>query len=151
MRSGFHFVDWQGRRYTAEPLKSQYRVTTLPPVWAVSRGREFIGTMPCRPERLRRSLRCAASTGYATSTVRGERSGVGLNRPGSPQAPGGSWRFRGGDARAAARANADTRAQIEAAGRSRYIPGRGARRGSGTVSGIVEIPYTNHASADIAI
>ena len=50
MRSGFHFVDWQGRRYPAEPLKSRYRVTTLPPVWAVSRGDEFIGTMPCRPQ-----------------------------------------------------------------------------------------------------
>jgi hypothetical protein len=50
MRSESHFVDWQGRRYTAEPLKSQYRVTTLPPVWAMSRGGEFIGTLPCHPE-----------------------------------------------------------------------------------------------------
>jgi hypothetical protein len=50
MRSESHFVDWQGRRYTAEPLKSQYRVTTLPPVWAMSRGAEFIGTLPCHPE-----------------------------------------------------------------------------------------------------
>ena len=50
MRSGFHLVDWQGRRYTAEPLKSQYRATALPPVWALSRGGEFIGTMPCRSQ-----------------------------------------------------------------------------------------------------
>jgi hypothetical protein len=49
MRSGSHCVEWQGRYYTAEPLKSQYRVTTLPPVWALSRGGEFIGTMPYRP------------------------------------------------------------------------------------------------------
>jgi hypothetical protein len=49
MHSGSRFVEWQGRRYTAEPLKSSYRVTTLPPVWALSRGGEFIGTMPCRP------------------------------------------------------------------------------------------------------
>jgi hypothetical protein len=50
MHSGSRFVEWQGRRYTAEPLDSPYRVTTLPPVWAVSRGGEFIGTMPCHPQ-----------------------------------------------------------------------------------------------------
>jgi hypothetical protein len=67
MQSGRHFVEWQGERYAAEPLRSMYRVTSLPPVWAVSRGGEFIGTLPCRPE-------------DATSTNRGERSGVGFDR-----------------------------------------------------------------------
>jgi len=62
MRSGRHFVEWQGERYTAEPLKSLYRATSLPPVWAVSRGSEFIGTLPSRPEETTKEfeIRCLA-------------------------------------------------------------------------------------------
>jgi hypothetical protein len=62
MRSGRHFVEWQGERYTAEPLKSLYRVTSLPAVWAVSRGGEFIGTLPCRQEETTKEfeIRCIA-------------------------------------------------------------------------------------------
>lgn len=50
MGLGRRFVEWHGERYTAEPLKSMYRVTSLPPVWAVKRGVEFIGTLPCRSD-----------------------------------------------------------------------------------------------------
>ena len=39
-------VEWHGQLYAAEPLKTLTRITSLPPVWAVSRGREFIGTLP---------------------------------------------------------------------------------------------------------
>ena len=59
MRPTRHFVEWQGARFTAEPLKSP-RVTSLPPVWAVSRGGEFIGTLPCRSEEITKEseVRC---------------------------------------------------------------------------------------------
>jgi hypothetical protein len=50
MRSDRHFVEWQGERYTIERLKSMSRVTSLSPVWAVSRRGEFIGTLPYRAE-----------------------------------------------------------------------------------------------------
>jgi hypothetical protein len=50
MRSARHFVEWYGERYTVEPLKSMSRVTELPPVWAVLRRGEFIGTLPYRAE-----------------------------------------------------------------------------------------------------
>jgi hypothetical protein len=43
------FVEWQGVRYTAEPLRTLTRVSSLPPVWAVSRNTEFIGTLPVEP------------------------------------------------------------------------------------------------------
>ncbi len=43
-------MEWHGERYTIEPLKSNCRVTYLPPVWAVSRRGEFIGTLPYRAE-----------------------------------------------------------------------------------------------------
>ena len=43
------FVEWRGVRYTAEPLRTLTRVSSLPPVWAVSRGTEFIGTLPLKP------------------------------------------------------------------------------------------------------
>jgi len=45
-----HLVEWHGERYTAEPLKTVTRVSSLPPVWAVSRRGEFIGTLPEPPE-----------------------------------------------------------------------------------------------------
>ena len=62
MRSGRQLVEWQDRRYTAEPLKSAHRFTSLPPVWAVSRGGEFIGTLACRPEETTKEfeVRCVA-------------------------------------------------------------------------------------------
>jgi hypothetical protein len=50
MRRTRHFVEWDGVRYTAEPLETHTKVTSLPPVWAVSRGQEFIGTLPIRPD-----------------------------------------------------------------------------------------------------
>ena len=34
----------------SEPLRTLTRVSSLPPVWAVSRNKEFIGTLPLRPE-----------------------------------------------------------------------------------------------------
>jgi hypothetical protein len=62
MQSGRQFVEWQGECYTAEPLKSMYRVTSLPPVWAVSHHGEFIGTLPCRSEETTKEfeIRCIA-------------------------------------------------------------------------------------------
>ena len=38
-----HFVEWQGERYTIQQLKSESRVTSLSPVWAVFHRGEFIG------------------------------------------------------------------------------------------------------------
>jgi len=62
MRSGRHFVEWQGERYTAEPLKSLSPVTSLSPVWAVARRGEFIGTLPYRPQETTKEfeIRCIA-------------------------------------------------------------------------------------------
>lgn len=62
MQSARHLVEWHGERYTVEPLKSMHRVTSLPPVWAVRRGSEFIGTLPCRSEETTKELeaRCIA-------------------------------------------------------------------------------------------
>ena len=41
-----HFVEWHGQTFLAEPLKTLTKFSSLPPLWAVSRGREFIGTLP---------------------------------------------------------------------------------------------------------
>jgi hypothetical protein len=62
MRSAHHCVEWHGERYTVEPLKRMYRVTSLPPVWAVFRGSEFTGTLPCRQEETTKEfeIRCIA-------------------------------------------------------------------------------------------
>jgi hypothetical protein len=46
MRQARHFVEWHGQLFLAEPLRTLTRFSSLPPVWAVSRGREFIGTLP---------------------------------------------------------------------------------------------------------
>lgn len=46
MRQARHFVEWHGQLFLAEPLRTLTRFTSLPPVWAVSRGLEFIGTLP---------------------------------------------------------------------------------------------------------
>ena len=43
-------VEWCGERYTVEPLNSNAPVPTVPPVWAVSRRGEFIGTLPAHRE-----------------------------------------------------------------------------------------------------
>ena len=61
MRSARHFVEWHGQLFTAEPLKTLTRFSSLPPVWAVSRGREFIGTLPVVSEETTREfeVRCA--------------------------------------------------------------------------------------------
>lgn len=60
--SGRRFVEWQGERYNAQPLKSLSPVTSLSPLWAVSRGGEFIGTMPTRSEETTKEfeIRCLA-------------------------------------------------------------------------------------------
>jgi hypothetical protein len=50
MESVRHIVEWQGERYTIEPLKSLSRVTALSPNWAVFRRGEFIGTLPYRSD-----------------------------------------------------------------------------------------------------
>jgi hypothetical protein len=49
MRRTSHLVEWHGERYTAEPLKTLTRVSSLPPVWALSRRGEFVGTLPEKP------------------------------------------------------------------------------------------------------
>lgn len=61
MRRTRHLVEWHGELYTAEPLKTLTRVSSLPPVWAVSRRGEFIGTLPERPEETTKEfeIRCA--------------------------------------------------------------------------------------------
>jgi hypothetical protein len=48
MRFDRHVVEWRSEPYTIEPLKSLSRVTSLPPIWAVSRRGEFIGTLAYR-------------------------------------------------------------------------------------------------------
>ena len=62
MRSSRHIVEWHGDRYVIEPLKSSRRVTSLPPVLAVLRRGEFIGTLAYRPEETTKELdaRCVA-------------------------------------------------------------------------------------------
>ena len=46
MRFDRHVVEWHGEYYTIEPLKTLPRVTSLSPIWTVSRRGEFIGTLP---------------------------------------------------------------------------------------------------------
>jgi hypothetical protein len=61
MHSARHFVEWHGQLFTAEPLKTLTKFSSLPPVWAVSRGREFIGTLPVVNEETTKEfeVRCA--------------------------------------------------------------------------------------------
>jgi hypothetical protein len=56
------FVEWHGERYNAQLLRSPSSATSLPPLWAVSRGREFIGTMASRSEEAAEEfeIRCLA-------------------------------------------------------------------------------------------
>jgi hypothetical protein len=62
MRLARHYVESHGERYTLELLKSLSPVTSSPPVWAVSRRGEFIGTLPCHPEETTKEfeIRCIA-------------------------------------------------------------------------------------------
>ena len=78
-----HYVEWYGVRYTADPLKTLTRVSSLPPVWAVSRGREFIGTLPIRQEETTKEfeVRCASWL----RDLLGSPSGQGPPREGRPQ------------------------------------------------------------------
>lgn len=39
MRPARHFVEWHGQTFLAEPLKTLTKFSSLPPLWAVSRGR----------------------------------------------------------------------------------------------------------------
>lgn len=45
MREGSRFVGWRGEQFRFERLQDQQAFAHLSPVWAVSRHREFIGTM----------------------------------------------------------------------------------------------------------
>jgi hypothetical protein len=45
MREGSRFVGWRGEEFCFERLQDQQDLIHLNPVWAVSRHREFIGTM----------------------------------------------------------------------------------------------------------
>ena len=62
MRTSRHLVELDGERYTAEPLKSSHRVTSLPPAWAISRDREFIGKLTIRSDETTKEFeaRCIA-------------------------------------------------------------------------------------------
>jgi hypothetical protein len=56
MRSA-RLVEWHGERYSVEPLKSRSRVTSLSPIWAVSRRGEFIGTLAYKPDETPEALK----------------------------------------------------------------------------------------------
>jgi len=45
MRERSRFVGWRGEEFCFERLQDQQDLIHLTPVWAVSRHREFIGTM----------------------------------------------------------------------------------------------------------
>jgi hypothetical protein len=62
MPKSHRYVQWHGVRYTAEPLKTLARVSSLPPLWAISRRGEFIGTLPMRPDETTKEfdVRCIA-------------------------------------------------------------------------------------------
>jgi len=49
MREGSRFVGWRGEEFCFERLKDQQDFIHLNPLWAVSRHREFIGTMSSVP------------------------------------------------------------------------------------------------------
>lgn len=68
MRYDRHFVDWRGEHYEFERLRTRTRVTSLPPLWAVTRRGEFIGTMPYRPEESTKEFEVRA-TGWLTELL----------------------------------------------------------------------------------
>jgi hypothetical protein len=76
MRSTRHIVEWYGEHFGLQLLKGNSPLQYLPPVWAVSRGGEFIGTLPFRPDETAEELeiRC---TGWL-------RDLLGTPRAGSP-------------------------------------------------------------------
>jgi len=45
MRERSHLVTWRGEQFRFERLEEQQDLAYTSPVWAVSRRREFIGTM----------------------------------------------------------------------------------------------------------
>jgi len=45
MHAGSHLVTWRGGQFRFDRLEDQQDLAYMSPVWAVSRGREFIGTM----------------------------------------------------------------------------------------------------------
>jgi hypothetical protein len=45
MREAMRFVRWRGQEFRFEHLEDQRPLGYRSPVWAVSRGREFIGVM----------------------------------------------------------------------------------------------------------
>jgi len=61
MRNTRYHVEWHGVLYTADRLRTMTRVSSLPPLWAVSRGGEFIGTLPYREQETTKEfeVRCA--------------------------------------------------------------------------------------------
>ena len=61
MRSARYHVEWHGAVYIADRLKTSTRVSSLPPLWAVSRRGEFIGTLPYSEEETTKEFeaRCA--------------------------------------------------------------------------------------------
>jgi len=61
MQSTRHSVEWKGTPYTADRLKTWTRLSSLPPLWAISRRGEFIGTLPYDAEETTKEfeLRCA--------------------------------------------------------------------------------------------
>lgn len=47
MRDGARFISWRGEQFRFERLEDRADPAHRSPVWAVSRQREFIGTMSC--------------------------------------------------------------------------------------------------------
>jgi hypothetical protein len=47
MQEGLRFVNWRSEQFRFERLADGRDLAHLSPVWAVSRGREFIGNMSC--------------------------------------------------------------------------------------------------------
>ena len=45
MREGSRFVSWRGEHFRFDRLEDRQGLACMSPVWAVSRHREFIGTM----------------------------------------------------------------------------------------------------------
>jgi hypothetical protein len=45
MREAMRFVSWRGEQFHFDRLEEQQDLADMGPVWAVSRRREFIGTM----------------------------------------------------------------------------------------------------------
>jgi hypothetical protein len=94
MRSARHLVEWHGERYTVEPLKSRSRVTSLSPIWAVSRRGEFIGTLAYNPDESAEELK-ARCICWLRDLLGTARTGQGRLLPAAshlyPGVPAGVW------------------------------------------------------------